>query len=249
MTVAIPAGGLTLSMGDDGKLHGGLTIHVHYDVCPTWLELASRHLSDAEERRSARIQAWNADDQDARTASLEAEFESSMQAIMAAAIAIDSFYASLRDKVEIPIETTRAWRENKTARYKQIAEVFRRAFSLPPRYSVNLRRNLKEIFKIRDMAIHPSGEVTAPVLHPELQVGVEWRFALFRAENAQAVVQGAQSIVRELAAKGKPSTPGVQRYVDGLNGLLSPQSAREEKHQSDLLTEDGGPIDAPLGAK
>ena len=91
MTFAIPAGGFSLSIGDDGKPSGNLTIHVHYDVCPTWLELASRHLSDAEERKRTRIAAWNADDQDARAASMEAEFKSSMQAIMAAAIAIIPF--------------------------------------------------------------------------------------------------------------------------------------------------------------
>jgi hypothetical protein len=55
MTVAIPAGGFTLSIGDDGKLSSSVTVHVHYDVCPTWLELASRHLSDAQERKVARI--------------------------------------------------------------------------------------------------------------------------------------------------------------------------------------------------
>lgn len=91
MTVVVPAGGFTLSIGDEGKLSGSLTLHVHHDVCPTWLELASRHLSDAEERKRARVSAWNSDDQDARAATLEAEFEFSMQAIMAAAIAVDFF--------------------------------------------------------------------------------------------------------------------------------------------------------------
>lgn len=91
MRVAVPAGGLTFSIGDDGQLKGSsLTIHVHYDVCPTWLELAFRHLADAEDRGLARIAAWQSDDQDARAATLEREFESSMQAMMAAAIAATS---------------------------------------------------------------------------------------------------------------------------------------------------------------
>ena len=227
MTLAVPAGGLTLSIGDEGKLAGSLTLHVHYDVCPTWLELASRHLSDAEERKRARIAAWNSDDQEARAATLEAEFKSSMQAIMAAAIAINSFYAALRERTNIPDETIQAWRKNKTARYKQIVEVLRRAFSLIPRDCAKLRQNVKEIFKVRDMAIHPIGNVAAPVLHPELQVGVEWRFALFRADNAEAIVGGARSIVHELVAKGKPSTPEVQRYIDGLGDLIKPRAVTE----------------------
>ncbi|MGH7103051.1 MAG: hypothetical protein ACREFJ_11710 [Acetobacteraceae bacterium] len=241
MTVAIPPGGLTLSIGADGKPHGRLTIQVHYDLCPTWLELASRHLSDAEERKLARTAAWNTDDQDAKAASLEAGFESSMQAIMAAAIAIDSFYAALRDKTDIPPETIKAWRENKTARYKQIVEVLRRAFSIAPRNCINLRKNLTEIFKARDMAIHPSSAVAAPVLHPELQVDVEWRFAWFRADNAKDVVEEAQSIVRELLAKGKPSTPEIHRYIDGLRNLITAQAVTKEEGQTDVRAEAGFP--------
>ena len=224
MTVAIPAGGFTLSMGDDGKLSSSLALHVHYDVCPTWLELASRHLSEAQERKLARIVAWNSDDEDAKAATMEAEFESSMQAIMAAAIAIDSFYAALRDKASIPDETVQVWRRNRTARHKQIAEVLRRAFSLIPRDCVNLRKDLKEIFRVRDMAVHPLGNVAAPVLHPELQVGVEWRFELFRADNAEAIVGAARSVVHELVAKGNPSTPEIQSYVDGLRNLIAPRA-------------------------
>lgn len=234
MTVTVPVGGLSLSVGDDGKLSGSLEIHVHYNVCPTWLELASRHLSDAEERKCARIAAWNTDDQNARAASMEAEFESSMQAIMAAAIAIDSFYASLKDKTDIPPATIQAWREKKTARYKQIVEVIRSSFSIKPRNCVHLRQNIKEIFRLRDMAVHPSGNVSAPVFHPELQVGVEWRFALFRAENAKAVVQSAQSIIHELVANGKPSKPEIQRYIDGLRNLFAARAETQAQNQSDL---------------
>ena len=131
MTLTIPAGGLTLSIDDDGQLKGSsLTLHLQYDVCPTWLELAARHLADAEQRRLARIAAWQSDDADARAATLEREFESSMQAMMAAAIALDSFYLALRDKTSIPKETIQTWREKRTARYKQVAEVLQRAFAL-----------------------------------------------------------------------------------------------------------------------
>lgn len=224
MTIAFLAGQL---IRDDGKLSSSLTPRVHYDVCPTWLELASHHLSDAKKRKHARIAAWNSDDQDARAATMEAEFESSMQAIMAAAIAIDAFYAALRDRTNIPDETIQAWRENKTARYKQVVEVLRRALSIIPRDCVKLRQNLKEIFKIRDMAVHPAGNLVAPVLHPELQVGVEWRFDLFRADNAEAIVQAARSVVHELVAMGKPSTPEIRRYIDGLRNLITSQAASE----------------------
>ena len=72
--------------------------------------------------------------------------------------------------------------------------MLRRAFSLIPRDCVNLRKDLKEILSL-GLAVHPLGNVAAPVLHPELQVGVEWRFELFRADNAEAIVGAARSVV------------------------------------------------------
>jgi hypothetical protein len=221
MTVAIPKGGLIISLDEEGKVNSSMTVHVHYDVCPTWLDLAARHLSDARERKLLRVAAWNSNDDKAKGDTLEKEFESSMQAIMAAAIAIDSFYAALRDKTNIPKETIKSWRENSTARYKQITEILKRAFSLPPRDCVVLRNCLKEILKFRDLAVHPSGNIRAPVLHPELQTGVEWRFTVFRAENAEAIVREATNVIHELVTKGTPANVDIHRYTEGLKGLLS----------------------------
>jgi hypothetical protein len=84
-----------------------------------------------------------------------------------------------------------------------------------------LRANLKEIFKCRDLAVHPLGTATAPVLHPELQTGVEWRFDAFRAENARPIVQTAHSMIQELVTKGKPANVEIARYAEGLRNQLA----------------------------
>jgi len=54
MTVAVPAGGLTIGIGDDGNFTGNLTLHVRFDVCPTWTELSLRHLQEAKAKRADR---------------------------------------------------------------------------------------------------------------------------------------------------------------------------------------------------
>jgi hypothetical protein len=221
MKVQIPAGGLVIS--SDGQ--STLTLHVHFDVCPTWLEIADRHLKEANERKLARTAAWNSTDENAKAAALEREFEASMQAIMAAAIAIDSLYANLRDAVNVSNEVFAKWRANNTVRYKQISEIIRRAFTLNNRDTVNLRKAIREIFWFRDLAVHPSGDVNAPVPHDELQVEVEWRFALFRASNAEALVKLANQIVRELVEKGNPANSEVERYAQSLRERLSSLSA------------------------
>jgi hypothetical protein len=219
MTVAKPE--LRLSLGEDGEPKASLAFQIHYDVCPIWLELAAHHLVDAEERKLSRIAAWQSDDEDAKSATLEREFESSMQALMASAIAIESFYSALIRKINIDQETVQRWRDKRTARYKQVAEVIRRAFSVKPKGTAILRENLKMIFEFRDQAVHPSGDTAAPVMHPELQIGVEWRFAKFRADNARPLVREARVIIQELVTKGRPATPEIARYAEALRDQLA----------------------------
>jgi hypothetical protein len=62
----------------------------------------------------------------------------------------------------------------RTARYSQVAEVIRRAFNLKRNGVRLLLENLKKIYRLRDLAVHPSGKVQEALLHPELGVGVEW---------------------------------------------------------------------------
>jgi hypothetical protein len=140
---------------------------------------------------------------------------------MAAAIAIDAFYALIQTHVHLPPSIVNKWRTKRTARYSQITEVLRRGFQLKPKGVAALRQNLKEIYRVRDLAVHPSGKVEAPILHPELGVGVEWRFACFSAHNAELVVNAATWILWDLAYGGKPKDPEIQRYINGLRPSLA----------------------------
>jgi hypothetical protein len=221
MTVAIPPGGLTIALGPDGKPDASLTIHVRFDVCPTWCDLAHRHLADARARRIDRIAAWAGPNEDQKAASLEREFEASMQAIMAAAIAWDAFYSMIQPHVQIPPSLVKRWRINRTARYSQVTEVVRRGFRLKKNGVATLRQNLKEIYRLRDLAVHPAGRIEAPLLHPELNVGVEWRFANFRAHNAELVVTAATGMLWDLAHKGKPTDPKILEYMGLLRQRLT----------------------------
>jgi len=199
-----------------------LTSYVHFDVCPTWLELAIRHLSDAQVAQVARIEAWKSADENTKAGALQWEFEASMQAIVAAAIAIDALYAAVRPKVKLPPLLVEKWREKHTPLYIQTSEVLRRALSLTPRAARALRQNLGEISRFRNLAIDPSGTTDAPVLHPELRVGVEWRFAYFRCDNALLIVKVTLRLILELLASGKPQDAEVQAYVNALWSRVEP---------------------------
>jgi hypothetical protein len=150
MTVGVPPGGLTFSIGPDGKISGSLSLHVGYDVVPTWLGIAMRHLGDATTAELARNTAWATGDEDLKFSSLEQEFVASMQCITASAIALDAFYAVVRPKVtSISADLLAIWKTKRTARHAQIAEVLRRAFNVKPERAKLLKTALKDMFKYR----------------------------------------------------------------------------------------------------
>src|SRR5271170_1911803 len=140
MMAEMSAGSLASLPGEAAMPATEPTSYVHFDVCPTWLELAIRHLSDAQVAQAARVEVWKGADENARAGALQWEFESSMQAIVAAATAIDALYAAVRPKVKLPQTLVDKWREKRTPRHIQIAEVLRRALSLGPRAARALRQ-------------------------------------------------------------------------------------------------------------
>lgn len=218
MTVSIPA--FTINIDHDGPNFSGLKFHVRFDVCPTWIQLAERHLATALEARQVREAAWQGSDGDAKASALEREFEASMQAIMAAAIAMDAFYSILQQHVQISESLITKWRSGRTPRYSQVSEVVRRAFSLKPKEASVIRSNLKELYRFRDLAVHPSGKLEAPIYHPEIDVSVEWRFAFFRASNAEQAVNAVTGILWNLTHYVKAKDPEVVEYAQALKTRL-----------------------------
>jgi hypothetical protein len=221
VTDAIPDGGLAVAIGQDAGPASGTTSHAHF-ACATWLELAVRHLLDAQVARDAWIETWKDADEPSKAGALGWEFEASIQAIMASGTAFDAFYAGVQSRVNLPPSLIDEWRDKRTPRYIQMAEVLRRAFSLEPKHVSSLRQNLSEIFRFRDLAIDPSGRMDAQILHPELGIGVEWRFAYFRYQNALLIVKATVRLIVELVASGRPKDADLQKYIDALRSSVEP---------------------------
>jgi hypothetical protein len=83
-----------------------------------------------------------------------------------------------------------------------------------------VRDCLKEIYRFRDLAVHPTAKANEPVRHPELDVGVEWRFVAYRYENAQPLVRAAIQLIDELVSKGNPKADEVAKYANYLKPQL-----------------------------
>src|SRR4051794_32643677 len=73
MQVSIPR--FTISIGPDGELKSDIALHLSLDLCPYWLEIARRHVANAEAHHLELLAAWQTPDKDRQVASLEAEFD------------------------------------------------------------------------------------------------------------------------------------------------------------------------------
>jgi hypothetical protein len=218
-TVGNALSDLAVTMGSDEEMANDAAPIAPFDVCPTWLELAIRHLSDAQVAQGARIGTWDVADEHGKAGVLKWEFEASIQAIAASGIALDAFCAAVQSRIQLPQGLIDEWQEKRTPRYIQLSEVLRRAFSLAPKHVGGVRQSLEEVFRFRDLAIDPSGKANTRILHPELGIGVEWRFAYFRYRNAQLIVNATLRLIAELIAC-KPEDADVQSYVDALRASV-----------------------------
>lgn len=83
-----------------------------------------------------------------------------------------------------------------------MAEVIRISFDVSGNGFDTIRTH-DQVMKFRGWAVHPPAEQTAPVLHPDINRGVEWRFVAFRYSNAVTTVRIALSLANQLVMKPK----------------------------------------------
>jgi hypothetical protein len=194
--------------------HAGTSLRL--DVCRHWLRIAVAHVADAAAANRDLLEADSSGENANLGTILEREFRSSMQAMVSATIALDAFYAAIKDRIVVPQDQISAWQKNRTARWKQMAEVFRLAFGLGDRAVVEVRKLLKEAFKYRDWAIHPPAAEQGPALCDDIHVGVEWRLVAFRYKNAATIVQMALALVNRMLKKEHPEPEALAKYCEGL---------------------------------
>jgi len=235
MRVSIPQ--FSFRIGINGNIEGEpLILHTGIDLCPYWLDIAYDHLLCTEKANDNLMRAKELDDNEQISNALQAEFASGMQAIMASAIAMDAFYANVKENIDLPQNLTETWRKKGTARYKQTAEVLRRAFSINQETARILREILKQNYTFRDKAVHPPPGTTAPVLHPELNKVTDWRYATFRYYNAKAIVGLTLSIIAQTATKTHENKfKNLKIYCESLMISIEPKVKRWEKRYGKLF--------------
>ena len=126
-------------------------------MCPYWFQIAFDHLKATERAHKKLMSAKDGKDANLIGTYLKKESSSGMQTIVASGIAIDAYYASLKEYVNIPEATLAAWRNKPTARYKQIAETMRVGLHLTKDGAKSLRDVLKQnrAFPNRSGSVRP----------------------------------------------------------------------------------------------
>lgn len=156
-----------------GKTMTGLaSLSVRTSLVWQWAQIAVKHEAGAHRARG-------------RGEINNDELQASMICIAAAAFALDAIYAEQREVV--PEKDRKKWLENGTARWKQIYETLRRAFTL----SRGLRDEVEWLFEReelgRDFLVHPDAKFRDAADHPLLPNTTAERSRL-RAENATRAV-------------------------------------------------------------
>lgn len=227
----------SITVNEQGEIEAPpVVLHVGIDMTGYWLDIAYKHLLDTESAHKRLMIAKEKKNDEKIARYLKKESISGMQSMMASGVALDAYYASVKEHVEIPQSTLDSWRENSTGRYKQISEVFRMAFRLNNPSSTSLRDVLKQNFQFRNKAVHPSHGTAAPLLHVELNKFTDWRYATFRFYNAKAIYGLSLSVViKTSCSTDSQITKDLKGYCEKLLPRLKPLERKWKNRFGDLL--------------
>ena len=206
VALRIPAGGLTLRLGDDGEPKVEFTsMLLRLDTSTHWLEIALDHLGSSERSHEAMVAAKR-DGVDGGK-HLQDNFKSSTQAIVACATFFEALYAAARDCMPPGRQAPRSADGSGAKRSRLVAEQFKRSFGLNQKKADDLASVLSEVYRFRDEAVHPASSFGPPAVHPTLEVLVERRLAMYTFPNAKLLVRAALAYCKILAIKGQEGGP------------------------------------------
>lgn len=165
------------------------SLELRTDMWPYWLREAidaatlAVESSDAIPPLYAEFEAGNVTE-DELDALAESELIATMRAIGASAFAIDAFYAAVKARSpQHPDEPV--WKKKGTARHKQVTETLFYHLKIKNQTTrKEIRHRVSKIYEFRDRAVHPSSDFKPAIHRPDLNVGLDQAFTIFRRENA-----------------------------------------------------------------
>jgi len=228
--LVFPANSIVITADPDGISTSVKEIRLSREMCPVWFDVALEQLAEADRAHSDVLATCDGSDNARLGESLETEAAHGMQAIVAAATALDALYASAKECIKLPPSQVETWRKNGTARWRQVAEVLRRCFRVSRgEHAASVRLVVREVYRFRDMAVHPSSAAAQVVLHPDLNKGTDWRYVSFSFASAQQAVWGSLNLVMQLLSlPDDRDSDELKALRVNLRTMLAPVTARWE---------------------
>jgi hypothetical protein len=219
MKVGVLEGDFTISVDEEGKTDANLVLSTSYNVLPLWLRIAHENIILSHKASKDIAEKWNENVEDQK-ALLLAELTPSMQVFVACGTALDALYEQLRPFAKISSEDIKAWRENKTSRAAQIAEIVRRVYKLDNEVFKAFKKNIKSIIEFRDQAVHPTHEIKRTCTRSDVPVGVDWRFSAYRYHNSAICYRRTMEMFIRLYEK-RASEPKVNENMQNIFKALN----------------------------
>lgn len=229
-----PPGGLIVHTRGDMRLEVA-KLELQLDTCVHWLEIAIDSLDRAQaahqlSTHSVSTTPSGSDDP------MDREFKASLEATIASATFFEALHAAVLERLPKAMIPTTARKARRSPRYARVTEVLRRGFGLRKQGTANLRSVLKEIYRFRDQAVHPTAAFSEPILHPQLLVGVERRFVMFSFASARQLVRAALAFSKILPSRDLSKQPkDIQEFAQYLVAVCDPLYARWQSVYGELL--------------
>lgn len=190
-----------------------IQLETSIDVSPEWLKVAIDHAVTAAEIEDEAEVAHHAGDDTALGTQLRQVMREGMQAIAAAAFAIEGFQDGVQARMPVPDTLLQTWRANGTAQHTRVAETLRRVTRVTNKQSQALATITADVFRFRRMAVHPSAQFASPAHHPRFGRTMEHKFAAFRAESAAASTQLAVELIAFCVGHPKRPSDGYREWL------------------------------------
>jgi hypothetical protein len=216
--------GLTISLNEDGSLStSNPKVEMGFDLWPYWLDIAADH---AETALSHASDLGRLSGQEMPQAALLAdECRAGMVSIAASAFALDSFYDAVSSQRDMG-GFNRKWAAARTPRHSRITELLHQTFAVGNPEGKDLARMIREIFTLRDRAVHPSGEFEAPVRHPLITPAVPWPYLAFNAANARQALLNVAGVMYYCMKHPRRTFPAIVTWSEGAAAEAEPRFAR-----------------------
>ena len=152
---------VTIDFDNPGPVQA--TFHIAYDMYPHWADIAQEHARECRKRAVVVSELWTNGSRPEEVEAVEAEVRAGMQAIVAAATAIDGLYGTV-----VAVSGKVSAGKKRQTRAKVVAETIKQRFDISPANFIAIRALLIDLYSLRDEAVHPPGAARLPVVNSRL---------------------------------------------------------------------------------